>query len=86
MKRRSTGIFNRIGALIFIVLTGLSVLFVIVTYMATTEYYQASTQLLNKDVAAHIAKFSSPYNNNNEINRKKADSIFYNAMIIHPTP
>jgi signal transduction histidine kinase len=84
MKRRSTGIFNRIGALIFIVLTGLSVLFVIVTYMATTEYYQASTQLLNKDVAAHIAKFSSPYNNNNEINRKKADSIFYNAMIISP--
>jgi signal transduction histidine kinase len=80
---RNTGIFRRIGLLIFIIITVLSILFVIVTYTATTEYYQASTQLLNKDVAGHIAKFSSPFEGDS-VNRRKADSVFYQAMIISP--
>ena len=83
MKTRSTGIFSRIGFFIFIAITALSILFVVVTYTATTEYYQASTQLLNKDIAEHIAKFSAPFNNGG-IDRKKADSVFYNTMIISP--
>ncbi|MET3980969.1 signal transduction histidine kinase [Mucilaginibacter sp. UYP25] len=82
-NNRATGIFRRIGLLIFIVVTVLSILFVIVTYMATTEYYQASTQLLNKDVAAHIAKFSSPFEGDS-VNRRKADSVFFQAMVISP--
>lgn len=83
MRTKASSIFRRIGLLIFTVVTVLSILFVIVTYMATTEYYQASTQLLNKDVAAHIAKFSSPFEVDG-INRRKADSVFYQAMIISP--
>ena len=83
MKNQSTGIFRRIGLLIFIIVTVLSGLFVALTYMATTEYYEASTQLLNKDVAAHIAKFSSPFGKNG-VDKKKADSVFYNAMIVSP--
>jgi signal transduction histidine kinase len=51
--------------------------------MATVDYYRSSTQILNKEVAAHIAKFSSPYGPNG-INKKKADSVFYNAMIVSP--
>ncbi|WP_158797163.1 HAMP domain-containing sensor histidine kinase [Pedobacter sp. L105] len=80
---RSTGIFSRIGSFVFFVITALGVLFVVITYTATSEYYQASTQLLNKDIAEHIAKLSAPFSREG-INKKKADSVFYNTMIISP--
>jgi signal transduction histidine kinase len=54
------------------------------TYFTTTNFHQASTQLLNKDVAAHIAKFSSPFEND-KINKQKADSVFHDAMVISPS-
>lgn len=54
------------------------------TYLSTTNFHDASTQLLNKDVATHIAQFASPFENNG-INKKKADSVFYNAMVISPS-
>jgi len=83
MKTRSTGIFSRIGIFVFLVITALGVLFVLVTYNATSDYYQASTQLLNKDIAEHIAKLSEPYSKNG-IDHKKADSVFNSTMIISP--
>jgi signal transduction histidine kinase len=49
-----------------------------------TRFYEASTQLLNKDVAAHIARFTSPYGREG-FDRRKADSVFYDAMVISPT-
>lgn len=83
MKTRSTGIFSRIGIFVFFVIATLGILFVVVTYSATTEYYQASTQLLNKDVAERIAQLSSPFSKDG-IDHKKADSVFNNTMIISP--
>ena len=77
-------IFRRITILIFVLITALSLLFIVITYFATTRFYQASTQLLNKDVAGHIAKFSSPFVNN-RINKNKADSVFQNAMVLSPS-
>jgi hypothetical protein len=55
-----------------------------ITYLSTTHFHEASTQLLNKDVAAHIAKFTSPFENNG-INKQKADSVFKNAMVLSPS-
>jgi signal transduction histidine kinase len=63
---------------------GLGLLFMSITYLSTTSYNEASTQLLNKDVAAHIAKFTSPFEGQ-VINSKKADSVFYNAMVLSPS-
>lgn len=77
-------IFRRITILIFALITALSLLFIVITYFATTRFYQASTQLLNKDVAGHIATFSSPFNHNG-INKRKADSVFQDAMVISPS-
>ena len=48
------------------------------------HYYQASTQLLNKDVAGHIATFTSPFEQEG-LNKQKADSVFYQAMVISPS-
>lgn len=59
-------------------------MFILITYLATTHFYQASTQLLNKDVAGHIAKFSSPFDKDG-INKRKADSVFQNAMVLSPS-
>ncbi|MDQ6762322.1 MAG: HAMP domain-containing histidine kinase [Bacteroidota bacterium] len=84
MKPKKFSIFRRITILIFALITVLCVLFILITYLATTHFYQASTQLLNKDVAGHIAKFSSPFDKNG-INKRKADSVFQNAMVLSPS-
>lgn len=83
MRTRSTGIFSRIGIFVFFVIATLGILFVFVTYNATSEYYQASTQLLNKDAAQRIAQLSSPFSKEG-IDHQKADSVFNNTMIISP--
>ncbi len=79
-----SSIFKRIGLLVFSLITVLSLLFIIITYLSATYFFNASTQLVNKDVAAHIAKFTSPFEDNN-INKNKADSVFYNAMVVSPS-
>lgn len=84
MRTRNLTPFSRIGILIFTLITALGLIFMGITYISTTQFYQASTQLLNKDVAAHIAKFSSPFEPA-QFNREKADSVFYNAMVISPS-
>ncbi|MDQ3681661.1 MAG: hypothetical protein M3352_01145, partial [Bacteroidota bacterium] len=76
--------FRRITFLVFSLITVLGLLFILITYLATTHYHQASTQLLNREVAAHIAKFTSPFENDG-INKQKADSVFHNAMVISPS-
>ena len=77
-------IFKRIGLLVFSLITVLSLLFIIITYLSAAYFFNASTELLNKDVAAHIAKFTSPFEGN-IINKSKADSVFYNAMVVSPS-
>jgi signal transduction histidine kinase len=84
MKPKKFTIFRRIGILVFILIGGLCLLFMGITYLSTTTYHEASTQLLNKDVAGHIAKFTSPFEGK-KVNPKKADSVFYNAMVISPS-
>ena len=83
MKNIKLTIFRRFALLIFLITTILGVLFICITYFATTYYHEASTQLLNKDVAWHIAKFASPFTNNG-LSREKADSVFQNAMVLSP--
>jgi len=84
MKEKGFSIFRRMAILVFSLISILGILFIIITYLATTHYLKASTQLLNKDVAAHIAEFTSPFNKKG-FNKQKADSVFHNAMVINPS-
>ncbi len=84
MKTRKFTIFRNISILVFALISLLCLFFVVVTYLATKNFHEASMQLLNKDVAAHIAKFTSPYTNDG-INTRKADSVFKDAMVISPS-
>ncbi len=84
MKQKRFNIFKRISLLAFALITILGLLFMGITYYATTTFHLASTELLNKDVAAHIAKFASPFERNG-INKRKADSVFQHVMILNPS-
>jgi len=84
MRGQPVAIFRRIYIVVFLLIALLGLLFTGVTYLATTAFYAASTQLLNKDVATHIAKFTSPYGRQG-FDRQKADSVFYQAMVISPS-
>ena len=83
MKEKKHNLFRRILVMVFILITVLSVSFILITYQSAIKFYQVSTQLLNKDVAAHIAKFTSPFEYAG-LNHDKADSVFYQAMVISP--
>ena len=84
MKQKKLTIFRRFAIVIFSLITILGLLFIIITYLSTTHYHDAGTQLLNKDVAKHIAQFTSPFTPSG-INKQKADSIFKNAMVLSPS-
>lgn len=84
MKPKKFTIFRRISIVTFAFITGMCLLFMAITYLSTTNFHQASTQLLNKDVAAHIAVFTSPFETDG-INLRKADSVFQNAMVLSPS-
>jgi len=76
--------FRRTYGVIFLLIVVLGMLFTGITYLAITNFFEASTQLLNKDVAGHIARFTSPYGREG-FDRRKADSVFYDAMVISPS-
>jgi signal transduction histidine kinase len=83
MTKGKLNLFKRISILIFLLVTVLSLLFIVITYFITNEFNQSSMQLADKDVAAHIAKFTSPFEEKG-LNKNIADSVFYNAMVLNP--
>ena len=84
MKNIRLTIFSRFAIVIFLITTILGSLFIVITYFATSYYHEASTELLNKDVAWHIAKFTSPFTASG-LSKDKADSVFQNAMVLSPS-
>jgi signal transduction histidine kinase len=84
MKTKTFPLFSRVLLMVFTLITVLCLTFVFISYLSVVHFYQASTQLLNKDVAAHIAKFTSPFDHG-ELNKQKADSVFYQAMVVSPS-
>ncbi|GGB19296.1 sensor histidine kinase [Puia dinghuensis] len=84
MKTLRIVLFRRVYLVVFLLILVMGLLFTGITYLAITNFYEASTQLLNKDVAGHIAEFTSPYGREG-FDRHKADSVFYDAMVISPS-
>ena len=84
MRTKRFPLFRRAYGVIFLLVVVLGMLFTGITYWAITNFFEASTQLLNKDVAGHIARFTSPYGREG-FDRRKADSVFYDAMVISPS-
>ncbi len=83
MKNKITSL-RLVLLLVFLMITGTAALFMAITYYSAQQYHQATTQLLNREVAEHIAKFTSPYERKG-INKIIADSVFHNAMVLSPS-
>ncbi len=84
MKTKKLSIISHISVLVFSLITIVCLLFMGIGYFSTSNFHEASMQLLNKDVAAHIARFTSPFTEKG-IDKKKADSVFYDAMVLSPS-
>ncbi len=83
MTLKRPPIFTRIMLLVAALITVLGAVFIVITYIVATNFYASTTQLLNKDVATHIARFTAPFGKNG-LDTKKADSVFHNAMVLSP--
>ncbi len=83
MTDKNFSIVRRFALLTIALITAMGLLFIAITFFATTAYHQASTQLLNKDVAGHVAKFTYAFTNKG-LDKTQADSVFYNAMVLNP--
>jgi signal transduction histidine kinase len=54
------------------------------TIVSARRYFETSHQRLNRDVAAHIAQFSSPFFNDT-VSKQEAEKVFFNAMVMNPS-
>jgi signal transduction histidine kinase len=83
MNNKKGNIIRRFALMIFSLIMLLGCCFIAIAYFFITRYHEAGTQLLNKSVAEHVAKFASPFTATG-VDAKKADSVFYNAMVLNP--
>jgi signal transduction histidine kinase len=57
---------------------------VFTTAFSAKQYFEATHQRLNREVAAHIAKFMPPFVNDS-INDAQAKRVFFNVMVMNPS-
>lgn len=77
-------LFGRLALTFLLMLTLLAVVYSYLTAYSANRYFEATYQRLNHEVAAHIAKFARPFISQ-QVNRRGADSIFFNAMVTNPS-
>lgn len=77
-------LFGRLAVTFLLMLTLLAAVYSYLTAYSANRYFEATYQRLNNEVAAHIAKFARPFINQ-EVNRRGADEIFFNAMVTNPS-
>jgi signal transduction histidine kinase len=84
VKRLNPGLYGKLALTFLLVLTLLAAVYGFLTAYSANRYFEANYQRLNRDVAAHIAKFTLPFINQ-QVNRAGADTIFFNAMVTNPS-
>lgn len=77
-------LFGRLALTFLLMLMLLAAVYSYLTAYSANRYFEATYQRLNHEVAAHIAKFARPFINQ-QVNRRGADEIFFNAMVTNPS-
>ena len=77
--------YGRLAALLSVLMILLVAGYSLLTGFTAIRYFKASHQRLNRDVAAHIAKFSEPFRGMNKANHEATERIFFNAMVTNPS-
>ena len=83
-SRWPLSLFTKLALTFLLILTLLAAVYSYLTAYSANRYFEATYQRLNQDVAAHIAKFARPFINQ-QVNRRGADEIFFNAMVTNPS-
>ena len=76
--------YGRLAALLSLLVILLVAGYSLPTGLTAIRYFKATHQRLNREVAAHIAKFSHPFVGMN-VNYKATERIFFNAMVTNPS-
>jgi signal transduction histidine kinase len=79
-----TGLYWKIAVVFLLLLSLLSFVYVYNTVISAKRYFETTHQQLNREVAAHIARFSSPFIGDT-LSQAEAEKVFFNAMVMNPT-
>lgn len=58
--------------------------YVHITAYSTKVYFEATHQWLNRETAAHIAKYMPPFEGE-DVRQREARRIFFNVMVMNPS-
>jgi signal transduction histidine kinase len=83
-ERFTNTLYWKIFYIFLLLLSLLSFAYVYITVVSARKYFETSHQRLNRDVAAHIAQFSSPFLNDT-LSDAEAEKVFFNAMVMNPS-
>lgn len=81
---RGTSLYWKISIIFLLLLSLLAFAYVYITVSSARKYFETTHQRLNREVAAHIATFSSPFINDT-ISKAAAAKVFFNAMVMNPS-
>ena len=76
--------YGRLAGLLSLLVMLLVAGYSLPTGYTAIRYFKATHQRLNREVAAHIAKFSKPFVGM-KVNRRATEQIFFNAMVTNPS-
>ncbi|QHT71778.1 HAMP domain-containing histidine kinase [Rhodocytophaga rosea] len=82
--RFTNSLYWKIFYIFLFLLSLLSFAYVYMTVISARRYFEASHQRLNRNVAAHIARFSSPFLHDT-LSKAQAEKVFFNAMVMNPS-
>lgn len=83
MKSISNSLFWRLSLFFLMTLTILASIYIYITYTASLEYSEETSQKLNKSLAGGIADHTKPFIQG-DLNEEEVKHIFHSAMIANP--
>ncbi|GAB4019518.1 ATP-binding protein [Spirosoma migulaei] len=84
VSRHRFSLFSQLALTFLLMLGLLATVYGYLTVTLVNRYFEATHQRLNREVAAHIVKFMAPFNQEG-VNRKGAEAIFFQAMVTNPS-
>jgi len=84
MKSLKNSLFWRLSFFFLIGLMLIAVGYVYITYNASLEYSQETSQKLNREVAERIATHTKPFLNGS-LDTLEVENIFHNVMVLNPS-
>lgn len=83
-KRLTGSLFWRLAVIFFLVLVATTAWLLYITMNTAEMYAQESSQQLNRSVASHISKFTTPFTDG-VLNEEDLENTFFDIMVMNPS-